>query len=52
MHWIATLFASASLASAQLIAYESFSGMPTGGGISGTQELMEDLGNVYTLILG
>jgi hypothetical protein len=36
MHWIATLLASASLASAQLIAYESFSGMPTGGGISGS----------------
>jgi hypothetical protein len=36
MHWIATLLASASLASAQLIAYESLSGMPTGGGISGS----------------
>ena len=36
MHWIATLLASASLASAQLIAYESFSGMPTSGGISGS----------------
>lgn len=36
MHWIATLLLTASVATAQLIAYESFSGMPTGGGISGS----------------
>ena len=36
MHWIATLLLTAPVAAAQLIAYESFSGMPTGGGINGS----------------
>lgn len=36
MHWIAVLLLNASVAAAQLIAYESFSGMPTGGGVSGS----------------
>jgi hypothetical protein len=34
--WMFTLIAKASVGSAQLIAYESFSGMPVGGGINGS----------------
>jgi hypothetical protein len=36
MRWIIALIASASMASAQLIAYESFSAMPAGGTIYGS----------------